>query len=173
MLHEGILILDYGSQYTQLIARRVREAKVFCEIHPAGKSLEWIEGQRPKGIILSGGPSCVYDDAAPGMEAGLLELGVPVLGVCYGMQLMAHVAGGDVEPSHERQYGPATIHTHVAGGLFAGFEAGSPGVSPSGASAGALPLARTGAGWASIAPSGPGIRRPAWRPSKPSSRAGP
>lgn len=125
MLHEGILILDYGSQYTQLIARRVREAKVFCEIHPAGKSLEWIEGQRPKGIILSGGPSSVYDDAAPGMEAGLLELGVPVLGVCYGMQLMAHVAGGDVEPTHERQYGPATIRTQVAGGLFTGFEAGS------------------------------------------------
>jgi GMP synthase (glutamine-hydrolysing) len=123
----GILILDYGSQFTQLIARRVREAHVYCEIHPAprGIDLAFIERFAPQGIILSGGPSSVFDPGAPGADPGLLELGIPVLGICYGMQLVAHLAGGRVQPSAEREYGRAEVVVREAGGLFAGFEPGS------------------------------------------------
>ncbi len=123
-LDRGILILDYGSQFTQLIARRVREAQVYCEIHPPAKSLEWITAQRPLGIILSGGPSSVYDAGAPSLDPKLLELGLPVLGVCYGMQLMAHEGGGQVVPSGERQYGRAEIAVTQPDRLFDGFAPG-------------------------------------------------
>src|SRR5574337_1952303 len=87
-----ILIIDFGSQYTQLIARRVREARVYCEIHPPSRSVEWIRAWRPTGIILSGGPASVYGDDVPTADAELLETGVPILGVCYGMQLIAHLS---------------------------------------------------------------------------------
>ncbi len=120
-----ILILDYGSQFTQLIARRVREAHVYCEIHPAarGTDLAFVREFQPKGIILSGGPSSVFDAGAPTADPALLELGVPVLGICYGMQLVAHLAGGQVKPSREREYGRAEVTVREAGGgLFAGFE---------------------------------------------------
>ncbi len=119
-----ILILDYGSQFTQLIARRVREAHVYCEIHPPsrGGDLAWIKRFAPKGIILSGGPSSVFDRGAPTADPTLLNLGVPVLGICYGMQLIAHLSGGAVRPSGEREYGRAEIAVHVGTGLFAGFE---------------------------------------------------
>src|SRR5256886_2082810 len=120
-----ILILDYGSQFTQLIARRVREAHVYCEIHPAarGTDLAFVREFQPKGIILSGGPSSVFDAGAPTADPKLLELGVPVLGICYGMQLVAHLAGGQVKPSREREYGRAEVTVREAGGgLFAGFE---------------------------------------------------
>ena len=84
---EKILILDFGSQYTQLIARRVREAHVYCELHPFDMDLAAIKEYGPKGIILSGGPKSVYDEGAPAVEEALFELGIPVLGICYGMQL--------------------------------------------------------------------------------------
>ncbi len=119
-----ILILDYGSQFTQLIARRVREAHVYCEIHPAarGTDLAFIAQFDPKGIIFSGGPSSVFDPGAPTAEPKVLELGIPVLGICYGMQLVAHLAGGKVQPSAEREYGRAEVTVREATGLFAGFE---------------------------------------------------
>src|SRR5919206_3304084 len=85
-----ILIIDFGSQFTQLIARRVREARVFSEIHPPTRSVEWIRDWKPTGIILSGGPSSVYDDGAPSVDPEVLDI-APVLGICYGMQLIAHV----------------------------------------------------------------------------------
>ena len=119
-----ILILDYGSQFTQLIARRVREAHVYCEIHPAarGSDLSFIKQFAPKGIILSGGPSSVFDTGAPTADPKLLELGTPVLAICYGMQLVAHLAGGKVTPSPEREYGRAEVTVLDAVGVFAGFE---------------------------------------------------
>ncbi|MBI4419643.1 MAG: glutamine-hydrolyzing GMP synthase, partial [Gemmatimonadetes bacterium] len=122
----GILILDYGSQFTQLIARRVREAHVYCEIHPAsrGTDLAFIEEFAPRGIILSGGPNSVFDPGAPTADPALLDLGVPVLGICYGMQLVAQLAGGKVRPSDQREYGRADITLQERDGLFAGFGAG-------------------------------------------------
>ena len=122
-----ILILDCGSQFTQLIARRVREARVYCEIHPAsrGTDLAFIKAFDPQGIILSGGPSSVFDPGVPTVDAAVLDLGVPVLGICYGMQLIAHLAGGKVIPSSEREYGRAEITVRENSGLFAGFAAGA------------------------------------------------
>jgi GMP synthase (glutamine-hydrolysing) len=119
----AILILDYGSQFTQLIARRVRESHVYCEIHPPTRSIDWIREWNPRGIILSGGPSSVYDDGAPTAEPALLELGIPVLGLCYGMQLMAHVGGGRVVPASRREYGRAQV-TVRTGRLFQSFTSG-------------------------------------------------
>ena len=120
----SILILDCGSQFTQLIARRIREASVYCEIHPAsrGTDLEFIRKFDPKGIILSGGPSSVFDPDAPTVDPRILDLGRPVLGICYGMQLMATLAGGKSVPSTEREYGRAEITIRENQGLFAGFE---------------------------------------------------
>ena len=101
--HDGILIIDFGSQYTQLIARRVREAHVYCEIHPPSRTVDWIREWKPKGIILSGGPNSVYGDSVPTADPELLELGTPVLGLCYGMQLMAHLSGGKVTRASRRE----------------------------------------------------------------------
>ncbi len=120
-----ILILDYGSQFTQLIARRVREAHVYSEIHPPGRDLAFVRAFAPKGIILSGGPSSVFDPGAPTADPELLELGIPVLGICYGMQLIAQLTGGRVDPSPEREYGRADVQVKQAAGLFAGFEPGT------------------------------------------------
>jgi GMP synthase (glutamine-hydrolysing) len=109
-LHEErILILDFGSQYTQLIARRVRESHVYCEIHPFNMGLDAIEAFQPKGIILSGGPSSVYDQGSPLSDPRIFSLDVPILGICYGLQLMAHQLGGVVERADRREYGPAVI----------------------------------------------------------------
>jgi GMP synthase (glutamine-hydrolysing) len=121
--HDRILILDYGSQFTQLIARRVREERVYSEIHPASTSLDWIREWNPKGIILSGGPSSVYDDGAPTADPALLALGIPVLGICYGMQLMAYLLGAEVQLGR-REYGRAELSVRSEGGLFAGFAPG-------------------------------------------------
>ncbi|MBA2628087.1 MAG: glutamine-hydrolyzing GMP synthase, partial [Gemmatimonadales bacterium] len=121
--HDGVLIIDFGSQYTQLIARRVREAHVYCEIHPPSRTVAWIEEWAPRGVILSGGPNSVYGDAVPTADPALLELGVPVLGVCYGMQLLAHLSGGKVERAARREYGRAGLEV-LGGKLFEGFGAG-------------------------------------------------
>ncbi|MFN9214552.1 MAG: glutamine-hydrolyzing GMP synthase [Gemmatimonadota bacterium] len=118
-----ILILDCGSQFTQLIARRVREARVYSEIHPPTRSVEWIRAWQPTGIILSGGPSSVTDEGAPTFDPAILDL-APVLGVCYGMQWIAHAAGGAVKGGGRREYGRAAITVGEPGGLFAGFDAG-------------------------------------------------
>ena len=120
---DRVLVLDYGSQFTQLIARRIREARVYCEIHPPTRSAEWVRRWGPKGIVLSGGPSSVYEEEGPGLDPALLEIGVPVLGICYGMQLIARAEGGAVAPGR-REYGRADLRVHEADGLFAGFGAG-------------------------------------------------
>jgi len=120
-LPSRILIIDYGSQFTQLIARRVREARVYSEIHPPTRSVEWIRGWAPTGIILSGGPNSVYDDGAPLADADLLDV-APVLAICYGMQLVAHVAGGDVIGAGRREYGRAELVVEEPCGLFEGFQ---------------------------------------------------
>ena len=119
-----VLILDCGSQFTQLIARRIREASVYCEIHPAAKGfdLDFIRAFAPKGLILSGGPNSVFDAGAPSVDPAILDRGVPVLGICYGMQLIAQLSGGKVVPSNEREYGRAEIAVRENKGLFAGFE---------------------------------------------------
>ncbi|HSG05975.1 MAG TPA: glutamine-hydrolyzing GMP synthase, partial [Nitrospiria bacterium] len=106
---EKILVLDFGSQYTQLIARRIRENQVYCEIHPCNTPITVIRQFRPKGIILSGGPSSVYDKNAPECSPEILKLGIPVLGVCYGMQWMVHQMDGKVAKSQHREYGKADL----------------------------------------------------------------
>ncbi|MGE5237225.1 MAG: glutamine-hydrolyzing GMP synthase, partial [Chloroflexota bacterium] len=108
-LTEKILVLDFGSQYTQLIARRVREGKVYSEIFPYNTPLDRVKSFAPKGIILSGGPSSVYDPAAPLPAADIFDLGIPILGICYGMQLMAHLLGGQVAKAAKREYGRAML----------------------------------------------------------------
>ena len=105
---ETVVILDFGSQYTQLIARRIREIGVYCEIHPFNTPVGKIQKLQPKGIILSGGPSSVYEEDAPHCSREILETGVPVLGICYGLQLLSYFLGGRVEPSSRREYGAAT-----------------------------------------------------------------
>ncbi len=118
--HQLVLVLDFGSQYTQLIARRVRENRVYCEIHAPSLSLAEIRGRRPIGIVLSGGPQSVYEPDSPSVDAELFTLGVPMLGICYGMQLTARVLGGTVESSARREYGRAEIEIGGASRLFAG-----------------------------------------------------
>ena len=108
--HELIIILDFGSQYTQLIARRVREQGVYCEIHPFHLAAERIAERRPKGVILSGGPSSVTDEDAPRVEDGFFDrIAAPILGICYGMQLAAIDLGGRSEPAARREYGHAKL----------------------------------------------------------------
>ena len=125
MAHKQIvLILDFGSQYTQLIARRVREQKVYSEIHPFNLALDKIRAMRPTAIILSGGPSSVYDKDAPRVSAELFTLGVPILGICYGVQLSSLLLGGQVEPAQNREYGRASVKLETASELFAGFKVG-------------------------------------------------
>ena len=117
-MKDTVLILDFGSQYTQLIARRVREHKVYCEIHPCNVGFEKIQALAPRAVILSGGPASVYDEGAPTLDKRILELGVPVLGICYGMQLLAHVLGGKVEKADKREYGAARVVVEKAEGIF-------------------------------------------------------
>ena len=122
---DKILILDFGSQYTQLIARRIREHSVYCEIHPFNYPLDKIKQFNPKGIILSGGPSSVYDENSPQVSKELFSLGIPALGICYGMQLMSHSLGGKVECCDEREYGRICININNNKGLFEGFIPGN------------------------------------------------
>ena len=109
MSHQKILILDFGSQYTQLIARRVREANVYCELHPFDVSEQFIREFNPAGVILSGGPSSVTEEETPRAPQVVFELGVPVLGICYGMQTMAAQLGGKVENASHHEYGYAEV----------------------------------------------------------------
>jgi GMP synthase (glutamine-hydrolysing) len=121
--NELVLVLDFGSQTSQLIARRVREASVYCELVPGTTSWNELQARRPAGVILSGGPASVYDAGAPQVDAALLRSGVPVLGICYGMQLIAHHLGGEVAPGSRREYGPAVLAVEDEATLFAGLPA--------------------------------------------------
>ncbi|MGN0753186.1 MAG: glutamine-hydrolyzing GMP synthase [Aristaeellaceae bacterium] len=120
MNQRGILIIDFGGQYTQLIARRVRECGVYSEILPYTAGLEEIRSADPLGVILSGGPASVLDADAPTIDPAVFSLGVPVLGICYGMQLMAHLLGGDIRRGDTREYGRTTVQVDDASGLLAG-----------------------------------------------------
>ncbi len=117
---ELILVLDFGAQYTQLIARRVRECKVYCEIVPFDTSLEVIASKKPCGIIFSGGPSSVYEPGAPHADPGIYDLGFPLLGICYGLQLMSYQLGGKVEGAGKREYGLAELTVSNPNPLFEG-----------------------------------------------------
>ncbi len=120
MSREAIAILDFGSQYTQLIARRLRELGVYSEILPPRTAASALRARAPRGIVLSGGPDSVYARRAPRCDPRIFELGVPVLGVCYGMQLMAHGLGGRVEPAGQREYGPAELEPEGFSRLLSG-----------------------------------------------------
>ncbi len=115
-----VAILDYGSQYTQLIARRVRESRVYCEIFPHDVSADELAARGVVGVILSGGPASVYDKDAPSIDPKILDGRFPVLGICYGMHLMAHVLGGEVVLEGKREFGPATLEIDDPSGLFEG-----------------------------------------------------
>jgi len=117
---ETVVIFDFGSQYTQLIARRIRELGVYCEIHPFATPLATIRGLKPRGIVLSGGPSSIYEEGAPHCDPGILEIGVPVLGICYGLQHLSYFLGGKVEASARREYGAASVNITAASDLLAG-----------------------------------------------------
>ena len=104
-----ILIIDFGSQYTQLIARRIREENVYSEIHPHTISFDDIKKLHPKGVILSGGPMSVYDESAPTIDPKIFTLKVPFLGICYGLQLICKNFGGTVEPANDREYGKSIL----------------------------------------------------------------
>ena len=108
---DTIIVLDFGSQYSQLIARRVREAQVYCELLPWNTPAADVLRLQPRGVILSGGPNSVYEPGAPQLPAYLLDAQIPVLGICYGMQALTHALGGRVAPAPAREYGPAQIIT--------------------------------------------------------------
>ena len=123
VLHESVLIVDYGSQYNQLIARRARELGVFSELVSPAITRDEALARRPRAVILSGGPDSVYDEGARALPDWLLESGLPVLGICYGMQLLAHALGGEVRPGKQREYGFARIHVDARdGSIFHGLE---------------------------------------------------
>ena len=123
---DTVVVLDFGSQYSQLIARRVRELHVYSELLPFDTPWREIARRRPRAVILSGGPSSVYDEGAPRADPALWSGGVPVLGICYGLQLMAHELGGDVVASRRREYGPATVTITAEDGIFKGLDRDQP-----------------------------------------------
>lgn len=122
MGHQYVLVLDFGGQYNQLIARRVRECGVYCEVHPYTMSIEKIKEKNPVGIIFTGGPNSVYDENSPQCGKEIFELGVPVLGICYGNQLMAKVLGGVVKPAETREYGRTETNFDNKCAIFEGFD---------------------------------------------------
>ncbi|WP_058486095.1 glutamine-hydrolyzing GMP synthase [Defluviitalea phaphyphila] len=122
MNHELIIVLDFGGQYNQLIARRVREANVYCEVLPYDTSLNKIKEKKPKGIIFTGGPSVVYEEKAPMVEKELFNLGIPILGICYGSQLMGYILGGKVAKAEQREYGKTDINICTNNPLFKNVE---------------------------------------------------
>ena len=109
MANETIIVLDFGGQYNQLIARRVRECNVYCEVMPYSKGVDAVKAKNPVGIIFTGGPNSVYEENSPTIDSAIFELGVPVLGICYGSQLMAHLLGGKVENAPKREYGKTDV----------------------------------------------------------------
>ena len=109
MKRETVIVIDFGGQYNQLVARRVRECNVYCEIYSYRTDIETIKAMNPKGIILTGGPNSCYEEGAPTYTRELFELGIPVLGLCYGAQLMMHVLGGRVEKAPVREYGKTEV----------------------------------------------------------------
>ena len=117
-----ILIIDFYGQYNQLIARRVRECNVYSEIVSYKTSIEEIKKKNPKGIIFTGGPASVYGEDSPKRSKEIFELGIPVLGICYGMQLMTHVLGGNVAKAEKREYGATEVNINNGSLLFKGFE---------------------------------------------------
>lgn len=124
---QKIVILDFGSQTTQLIARRIREQKVYSEIHPYTLPLDKLKALQPQGIVLSGSPASVYDEDAPKCDPGLFELGVPVLGICYGAQLMTCQLGGRVASAEKREFGKAELTIQKPEGIFSGLTAAPAG----------------------------------------------
>ena len=120
MSRELVLVLDFGGQYNQLIARRVRECNVYCEVHPYNLSVEKIREMNPKGIIFTGGPNSVYGENSPLCDKAIFELGIPVLGICYGSQLMSHVLGGNVATAPVSEYGKTEVAVDVKSKLFDG-----------------------------------------------------
>ncbi len=118
MNREMIIVLDFGGQYNQLIARRVRECNVYCEVHPYTISLDKIREMKPKGIIFTGGPNSVYDPSSPHYDKGIFDLGIPVLGICYGSQLMAYMLGGRVETAPVSEYGHTEVEVDTSSVLF-------------------------------------------------------
>ena len=120
MDRELIVVLDFGGQYNQLIARRVRECNVYCEVHPYNMGLDKLKEMNPKGIIFTGGPNSVYAPESPVCEKEIFELGVPVLGICYGSQLMAHLLGGKVETAPVSEYGKTEVDVNNNTALFKG-----------------------------------------------------
>lgn len=122
MNKELVLVIDFGGQYNQLIARRVREHNVYCEIVPYTYSIEKIKERSPKGIIFTGGPNSVYGDDTPKVDKAILELGIPVLGICYGHQLITHLMGGKVESATTREYGKTEIKLNATAAIFDGFD---------------------------------------------------
>ena len=123
MSHQTVIVLDFGGQYNQLIARRVRECGVYCEVKPYTTPLEQLKAMEPIGIIFTGGPNSVYEEKAPHVDPAIFELGVPVLGICYGCQLMAHTLGGQVTAAQEdtaREYGKTETYYDTACKIFKG-----------------------------------------------------
>ena len=116
-----VLILDFGSQFTQLIARRIREEGVYCEVHPPTKGPEWVRRYDPAAIVLSGGPASVYEKGVPTARPEILAMGIPILGICYGMQLVADLVGGEVHQAERREYGRADLRVRSSDPLFHGF----------------------------------------------------
>ena len=124
MKNELVIVIDFGGQYNQLVARRVRECNVYCEIYSYKTDIETIKKMNPKGIILTGGPNSCYEEGAPSYSKELFELGIPVLGLCYGAQLMSHLLGGKVERADQREYGKTAITLDTTSALFGGNAAG-------------------------------------------------
>ena len=116
--HELIIVVDFGGQYNQLIARRVRDAQVYCEVVPYQKALSVVKEKNPKGIIFTGGPNSVYEEKAPQIEKEIFELGIPVLGLCYGMQLMSHTLGGKVAQAPVREFGKCVTYFDTTAKVF-------------------------------------------------------
>ena len=122
MKRELVLVIDFGGQYNQLIARRVRENGVYCEIVPYDYTIEQIKSKNPLGIIFTGGPNSVYGEGAPKIDKSIFELKVPILGICYGQQLIAHTLGGEVKSPEVREYGKTKVDLDDACILFEGIE---------------------------------------------------
>ena len=120
MEQEKVIVIDFGGQYNQLVARRIRECNVYCEIYSYKTDLELIKAMNPKGIVLTGGPNSCYEEGAPTYSRELFELGVPVLGLCYGAQLMMHILGGRVEKASVREYGKTEVFVENSSPIFEG-----------------------------------------------------